>query len=177
MATEEPLDDDEAEGGDKPKKTGSKVLLLALAAVALLALAGGGAYMFLSGDPAPETKKAGEQEAGEEAEAVANEEAAKLGDVLALDAFIVNLAGESGKRYLKITMQLEMNNSTLAEEIQNKMPQIKDSVITVLSSKTTDDLLTIEGKFLLKEQLLTRVNSLLRTGVVKNVYFVEFVIQ
>ena len=172
MAVEEEGQEQEEEA--QPKKAKSKVLLIAVIGVLLVALLGVGGYIVytqvLGGGGSEEAKK-------EAAKAEELKEAAKLGIVAALDPFIVNLSDDAGKRYLKITMQLELDNEVLNEEVTNKMPQIKDSIITVLSSKTTDDLLTVDGKFKLKEQIQTRVNVLLKTGVVKNVYFVEFVIQ
>lgn len=156
-----------------PKKAKSKLLLILVIGVLLVALLGVGGFIVYKqvmggGDDAD--KKT-------ETEAAAKKEASKIGVVTGVDPFIVNLKGESGKRYIKVTMQLELSNKEGIEEVKQRMPQIKDAVITVLSDKTTEDLLTVEGKFQLKEQILTRVNILLQTGVVKNVYFVEFVIQ
>lgn len=156
-----------------PKKAKSKLLLILVIGVLLVALLGVGGFIVykqVMGGGNDADKKA-------ETAAAAKKEASKLGVVTGLDPFIVNLAGEAGKRYIKVTMQLELSSKEGIEEVQQRMPQIKDSVITVLSSKTTEDLLTVDGKFQLKEQILTRVNILLQTGVVKNVYFVEFVIQ
>lgn len=157
-----------------PKKAKSKLLLILVIGVLLVALLGVGGFIVYKqvmgggGDDADKKTKT---------ESAAKKEASKLGVVTGLDPFIVNLSGEAGKRYIKVTMQLELSSKEGIEEVQQRMPQIKDSVITVLSSKTTEDLLTVDGKFQLKEQILTRVNILLQTGVVKNVYFVEFVIQ
>ena len=157
-----------------PKKAKSKLLLILVIGVLLVALLGVGGFIVykqvMGGGGGDADKKA-------EQAATAKKEASKLGVVTGLDPFIVNLSGEAGKRYIKVTMQLELSSKEGIEEVQQRMPQIKDSVITVLSSKTTEDLLTVDGKFQLKEQILTRVNILLQTGVVKNVYFVEFVIQ
>ena len=173
MAVEE-AEEEGQEQESQPKKAKSKLLLIAVIGVLLVALLGVGGFIVytqvLGGGGSEEAKK-------EAAKVEEMKAAAKLGIVTALDPFIVNLADEAGKRYLKVTMQFELDNEMLNEEISNKMPQIKDSVITVLSSKNTDDLLTVDGKFKLKEQIQTRVNVLLKTGVVKNVYFVEFVIQ
>lgn len=174
MALEEPLAGNEAGGAPKPKKSAIKLTIIIIVSLLFFALlAGGGVLMYsqIGGGLKAEKAKAEVQLEKE------REMAARMGEIMALDPFIVNLAGESGKRYLKVAMQMELSTGILADEVNNKMPQIKDSIITVLSSKTTDELLTIEGKFKLKEQLLTRINSILNTGVVKNVYFVEFVIQ
>lgn len=186
------------EGGEAPaapKKAKNKLVIIIIIAVLLVGLVAVGGYLAVSmlggkkaakgggehGAPAAEGEKAageappaGEHGGGGEGEAGG---AGNMGVLVSLDPFIVNLASDAGKRYLKITMQLELARPGMAGEVTNKMPQIKDAVITVLSSKAADDLLTIEGKFRLKEQVLTRINNLLTSGVVKNIFFVEFVIQ
>lgn len=173
MAIEEAEEPAEKAEEAPKKKATSKVAILAVIAVLLLALLGVGGFLVyklvLTG---------GGGEGGHEGGAPAAEKGGeKLGDIMPLDAFIVNISGEAGKRYLKVTMNLELSSAELTSEISNKMPQIKDSIITVLSAKTSEELLSIEGKFKLKEQILTRMNNFLTTGVVKNLYFVEFVIQ
>ncbi len=173
MAVE--MDPEEAPEGEevqKPKKAKSKLLLIVIIGVLLLALIGVGGIIVFKFVTA---EKNGEETVAETTEE--KKDPSKLGAVVALDPFIVNLTGESGKRYLKVTIQVELNDEKVGEELTNKMPQIKDSIITVLSSKVTGDLLTIEGKFKLKEEILTRINRILTMGVVKNVYYVEFVIQ
>lgn len=185
------------EGGEAPaapKKAKNKLVIIIIIAVLLVGLVAVGGYLAVSmlggkkaakggeehGAPAAEGEQAGgEAPAGGEHGGGEGEAggAGNMGVLVSLDPFIVNLSSDAGKRYLKITMQLELARPGMAGEVTNKMPQIKDAVITVLSSKAADDLLTIEGKFRLKEQVLTRINNLLTSGVVKNIFFVEFVIQ
>lgn len=175
------------EEAPKPKKAASKVAILAMIGGLVLVLVGVGGYFAYSmlGGKKKETHEA-KTEGGEHGEPAAEgegeggggeENGAKLGVFVSLEPFIVNLASEGGKRYLKVAIQLELGKAESAQEVTNRMPQIKDAVITVLSSKSSEELLTIEGKFKLKEQILTRINNLLTSGVVKNVFFVEFVIQ
>lgn len=95
---------------------------------------------------------------------------------ISLDPIIVNLASDKGRRLLKVTIQLEPAGPTTGEEVTNHMAQLQDTLITILSSKTWEELLTVEGKLTLKEQILTRINNVLNNGV-KNVFFVEFIIQ
>lgn len=174
MAVEEgPEEKEEGEETEKPKKAKSKLLIIIIIAVLLLTLLGVGGFIVYKKVLSPPSEDVKKEQAAKEAE----EEAATLGLVTPFEPFIVNLQGEAGKRYLKVTMQVELSSAEVSEEVTNKMPQIKDSIITVLSSKATRDLLTIEGKFKLKEEILLRINKLLKRGVVKNVYFVEFVIQ
>ncbi|MBW2087159.1 MAG: flagellar basal body-associated FliL family protein [Deltaproteobacteria bacterium] len=57
------------------------------------------------------------------------------------------------------------------------MPQIKDSLLVLLSSKTFIDIKTVEGKMRLRMEIIGRINNFLTSGRVKNVYFTEFVVQ
>lgn len=182
-------------GGEElphPKKAKSKLALIIVIAVLMVGLIGVGGYLAVSmlggkkaakggaeqGAPAAEGEHGGgEAKGGEKGGGGESGGEGKMGLFVSLDPFIVNLASDAGKRYLKVTMQLELARPEMTNEVNNRMPQIKDAIITVLSSKPAEELLTIEGKFRLKEQVLTRVNNLLTSGVVKNVFFVEFVIQ
>lgn len=175
----------------QPKKAKSKLALIIVIAVLMVGLIGVGGYLAVSmlggkkaakegaeqGAPAAEGEHGGGEAKGGEHGGGESGGEGKMGLFVSLDPFIVNLASDAGKRYLKVTMQLELARPEMTNEVNNRMPQIKDAIITVLSSKPAEELLTIEGKFRLKEQVLTRVNNLLTSGVVKNVFFVEFVIQ
>ncbi|MBI5638243.1 MAG: flagellar basal body-associated FliL family protein [Nitrospinae bacterium] len=193
MAMEEGLEAG-GEGLPQPKKAKSKLALILVIAVLMVGLIGVGGYLAVSmlggkkaakggaeqGAPAAEGEHGGgggEAKGGEHGGGGESGGEGKMGLFVSLDPFIVNLASDAGKRYLKVTMQLELARPEMTNEVNNRMPQIKDAIITVLSSKPAEELLTIEGKFRLKEQVLTRVNNLLTSGVVKNVFFVEFVIQ
>jgi flagellar FliL protein len=63
------------------------------------------------------------------------------------------------------------------EEINKRLPQVRDSILTLLSSKSNDDINTLEGKYQLRAEILTSVNQYLKTGKIKNIYFTDFIIQ
>lgn len=96
-----------------------------------------------------------------------------------LDAFIVNLMDRSGlgKRYLKVTMKLELGSEKDKELLDNYTPQIRDTVLLLLSSLTFKDINSIEGKLDLKQSLVSRINRVLGNGHVEKIYFSEFVVQ
>ncbi|MCK5539994.1 MAG: flagellar basal body-associated FliL family protein, partial [Deltaproteobacteria bacterium] len=81
------------------------------------------------------------------------------------------------RRYLKVTMKLELSNEELLEEIDKRRAQLRDVVLTLLSSKTAVEVGTMEGKFLLRQDIIKRVNVNLVTGKVTKVYWEEFVVQ
>jgi flagellar FliL protein len=100
-----------------------------------------------------------------------------LGPILPLEPFIVNLAEAGGKRFIKITMEIELSSKELEVEVKGRIPQFKDHIITVLSSKAMDEVITAEGKFKLKEEIMARLNQNLKGGTVRNIFFTEFVVQ
>ncbi len=101
----------------------------------------------------------------------------KPGPMFPLEPFIVNLSEPGGKRYIKIKMEFESLNKETEKELKNKLPLLKDNIITVLTGKRLEDVITPEGKLRLKEEIEFRINQNLRTGLVKNVFFTEFVVQ
>lgn len=174
MAEEEVIEEVE-DAGAAPSGGGGgggkmKIIIIALL---VLIIAGGAAayFLLLKGDGTEGAKPADE---------VAVEDTAQndssLGVTHELDPFIVNLAGDAN-RYLKVVVVLQLSTEGVAEEIKNRGPQIKDSVITVLSSKTPEEILTVQGKYDLKMELIKRVNAIVSTGVVRDLFFTEFVVQ
>jgi flagellar FliL protein len=96
-----------------------------------------------------------------------------------LKPFIVNLMDKSGmgKRYLKVTMKLEVGSDKDKDLLNDRTPQIRDTVLLLLSSLTFKDINSIEGKLDLKQSLISRINRVMGDGHVKTVYFSEFVVQ
>ncbi len=93
------------------------------------------------------------------------------------EPIIVNLAGTGAKKYLKVTINLELDNSDAVEEIKMLLPRLIDSLIAFLSSKTLSEIEDTKGKVNLKREIITQFNAELSTGRIINVYFTEFIIQ
>jgi len=101
----------------------------------------------------------------------------EVGLMFPLDTFTVNLLSESGRRYLKVEMNLEIEGEELSPELETKKPIFRDIIIRILSSKSLEEISTIKGKEKLKEQIVNDLNLRLKDGKVKNVYFTDFVVQ
>lgn len=98
--------------------------------------------------------------------------------IVPLDAIIVNLSGSSGRRYLKTKINLEARDEDVKKKIEVRVIQIKDRLITILSSKTLEDIEGIEGQENLRREIKDTVDVLLKAeGGIMQVYFSEFVIQ
>lgn len=96
-----------------------------------------------------------------------------------LDEFVVNLA--DGSHYAKVTIALGLEKPLGGGEHGKVEPKLlvpmRDTVITVLSSKSMNQLVTNEGKEQLKEELKEKLNKLLGDEVVKQVYFTSLTLQ
>jgi len=97
--------------------------------------------------------------------------------LLSLEPVVVNIAGSGIGRFLKVRVELEADSVAAREELSLRMPQVKDALITLMSSKRIADVADFEGKVLLKEDLRDRMNELLTKGSVKSVLLTEFVVQ
>lgn len=99
--------------------------------------------------------------------------------VYPLQAFIVNLADSKGigKRYLKLTMEIEVNGPEQKALVDRKVPQLRDTVLLMLSSRTIAEITSMEAKLELKQILLARMNRAVGENIIQRVYFTEFVVQ
>ncbi|HIJ50265.1 MAG TPA: hypothetical protein HPP54_04285 [Nitrospinae bacterium] len=166
------LEDLEAvEAGGKKKSMGMIIGII----VGLLVLGGGGYYAyitFLQEKPAEEVPVEVEKGAAEEIGEDVN-----LGVMFPLAPFILNLAGSEGKRFLKVTISLELSTPEVHAELKENIQKVTDSILVLLSSKSFEDVYSVQGKFKLKDEVTTRVNRFLVVGHVKDAYFSEFIIQ
>ena len=94
-----------------------------------------------------------------------------------LEPFIVNLAKSGGNRFLKVTVSLEMSSPEVRLGLKKNIQKVTDSILLLLSTKTFEDVYSVQGKFTLKGEITTRVNQFLTEGQVKGAYFTEFIIQ
>jgi len=153
----------------------NKILMLLIGVVLVLLLGmGGGLFMMWNKLSTLSAKgpSAAQEQPGQVAEAQQ-----LLGPIFPLDTFIVNLADKGGNRYLRITMDLEMNDSTMENELKKRLPQVRDSILMILPTKRFEDISSAEGKTALRDEMREKLNSLLAQGQVTNIYFKEFVVQ
>ena len=106
-------------------------------------------------------------------------QADKASIVLPLNSFVVNLMDKQGvgKRYLKVTMGLEINKEEDKLLIENHNAQLRDTVLLLLSSQSLKEINTMEGKLELKHEILSRMNQILGNDTVRKIFFTEFVVQ
>lgn len=171
---------EEQQQAQAPEKKGSgqkPILFIGLAVVNLIFMAVI-AYMvfaYKQGEEEKITMKDVVQEEGSEqkrAEAEASDE--YVGALVPLETFLVNLSGVRGGRLMKITMSLEVNNEEVKDEIEKRKPEIRDTILILLASKSFDQISSVDGKDFLREEVRDTLNAYLTKGKVKRVLFTEF---
>lgn len=157
---------------DEQKKGKGKVVIAIIAVLVLLVVGLVAVFFYATSEP-----KA--QEA-QETQVVASESNAKylrIGPIFQLDQFIVNLLSQGGRRYLKVSISLEMTTPNLENELNAKRAPVRDIIIEILTSKSIDDISTTRGKDRLKEEIIQRLNEILVDGKIRNIFLTDMAIQ
>ncbi len=196
----------EAAPEEQPKKKKSGLIKYIILVVLLLVLGGGGYFAYLTffaakppaaapadgaapaeapkadahAEAAPAEKKAegGHGEAKSEAKGGGGHGGGKdkaASNNVALPPFVVNLADPNARRYLKVVLEVEVTSNP--ELLEDNKAKIRDALLMLLSSKTSQDLSTLEGKILLRKEIVDRLNQAVGQPKVSRVYFTDFVIQ
>ena len=98
------------------------------------------------------------------------------GQVLPLPPITVNISDPSGRRYLKLGMEVEVN-SDVSAALQANSAKIRDAIIMLLAGKTFGDISSPDGKVLLKAEVASRLNQILGAQRIIRVYFTDFVVE
>lgn len=153
------------EGTEAPKKSKKKLIIII---AAVLLLGGGGAGVFFSGILGGGDKKAEEENAAMKDQILYHD----------LEEFLVNLNNPGTQvSFLKASITLELPNQASLNEVQNKMPRIRDIFQVYLRELRNSDLQGSAGLQRLRAELLLRINSVMEKGKVNNILFKEIIVQ
>ncbi len=185
---------DEKTQEEEPKKKGKGKLIIIVLAVVVLVVAGVAVKMFVLGGKKEEVKgekkkvehqKKQEQETEEDTEDYGEAMDESGLEPVVVGPMIANLADEGGDRYLKVKIVLleakkkakEAKKEEESTGISLEDAIIKDVILNTISSKTSDDLLSISGKEELKNEIITAINKAVHKRLVRKIFFTEFIIQ
>lgn len=95
-----------------------------------------------------------------------------------LPEILLNLRSSDGRQvFLKATFVTESASSILGEKVDKLKPMIIDQYQTYLRELDIDDLKGSAGIERIRQELVSRTNSLLAPDKINNVLFKEFLIQ
>ncbi len=90
---------------------------------------------------------------------------------------VVNLAGSMGTRYLKTSFTVYSANAELKTVIEENKKQLLDVAGGVLGSRSLADLEQAGAKNVIRNDLMANFNEALKSDLIDQIYFSEFVIQ
>lgn len=181
MATAGRKDEDIVEEVVLPKSK-KKLIILILIVVLLLSGIGAGVYYFFIQKPSVESNP-GEPTASANAEPPKKDAKTKPPVFLALESFTVNLrmAPDEAQQYLQIGVTLELRSDKSVDPVKQRIPQVRNRVLMLLTSSKGSELSTLEGKEKLVEDIKTQINAMypqmMNDAPVLGVFFTSFIIQ
>ncbi len=114
--------------------------------------------------------------------------------MLDMSTKIINLVDPTGHKYIRLTIVVEFapdnpEYGSMPEEektayltefkdkLSSRVPIMDDAVITLLSTKTYEDLYTADGKEKLRAEIMNDLSGKLPDLHIISIYFTEFVVQ
>ncbi len=141
-----------------------KMMIIIAAAVVVLAGGGGAAYYFFLADPAEASEAPPKPSIG----------------LIEMETFLTNINDTRGKHHARLQLMVAVSPETAAEEIKADpvlMARMRDHVLTLLTSKTYDELSQSDGKETFRKEIAERLAPLVEAGSVEEVLFSDFVVQ
>jgi flagellar FliL protein len=102
---------------------------------------------------------------------------AEVNEIFTLEPFIVNLAGSSDIKFLKVNIKLKLAKPTCHRFVMPHTAEIRDSILMLLSSKEYEMVNTVQGKMELRDEVLERVKNIVKGDKVQAAFFTDFVAQ
>ncbi|MBX3631133.1 MAG: flagellar basal body-associated protein FliL [Nitrosomonas sp.] len=157
-----------SEKSETEKSSGKKGLMVMILVTVLAISAGaGGAWFFMQGQQESEYEPARPKKIP-----TAFKE---------LDIFTINLQPEERNQYLQVGLTVKIRDTDVSVEIDKQMPEIRNRILLLLTSKTAADISSLAGKQQLSTEILDEVRKTLDSGMLReevlDVLFTSFVVQ
>ncbi len=94
-----------------------------------------------------------------------------------LDPLVVNIFEKNSIHYLKLQMEFAVSSAEAVEETRVNKAKLRDRALFIVSDTTLREVLSPGGKALLKEDIVSSFNKILKKGKVTQLYFTDFTIQ
>lgn len=97
--------------------------------------------------------------------------------VIHLETFVVNLGGTDQRAYLRLGVDVGVGAANAERSDEFATAILRDTVLGVIATQTSEQLLTNKGKTELKTLLLSALQQRLPSWNIREVYFTEFLVQ
>ena len=92
------------------------------------------------------------------------------------EEILVNLADPLKQRYLRLDFTLVLDTEKTQLEVEKRKAQIRDIVISICRTKTSEKLREKEGNSNLRNEILSAINAILPEGKVLDIFFTDFIV-
>jgi flagellar FliL protein len=144
-----------------------KLMLIVLVVAGVLLGVGGTAAFFLMGPKPAVAEGAAEPELGPPG-------------IISMETFLVNVPTSTGDGYVKVNMRLAVTPASLTGAVEGDellQAKLRDRVLTLLTSKSAEELISPLGKEGFRREIKSVLGPLLDGGEIQEVLFSEFVVQ
>ncbi len=98
--------------------------------------------------------------------------------VVPMDSIVVNLGSVDSRRYLRVIVSLEVDNSETEMAIKENKIIFRDKLVSYLSTKDAKEIGTQDSQIKLRSEIKDKLNKLLGSdNAITQVYFSDFIIQ
>lgn len=102
----------------------------------------------------------------------------EMGPTFPIGEFILNLSSSGNvPRFIRTEIVLETSDKKVVAELEKRQPQVRDHFISLIRSRTAEQLSNEAGMELLRFEMMREVNKLVSKGEVTNIYFIDLIIQ
>lgn len=181
MAENEEVVVQETKSGGK----GLMIALIALIVILILVVIGGGYLLYSNGAFGSNNNQVAQNGTAQQ-----EEPQARTGDYFKVDIndMVLNITNAKGReKLMKLSFSIKSTDEMIEQLVEDNKAEIIDVVISQISARNSEELLTVGGKELLKEELIQEINAVLNQAIgentdyqkdsVKNIYFTAFVIK
>lgn len=160
---------------------GLLIVLLVLVIILIMAVAGGTYFLLNKMSSTNQGSNTNTEEVAKSVPMTSGAEAKFKADV---NELVLNLTDSKGReKIMKLSFSIRSSDPTIDKIVQDYLAEITDVVITQISSRSSEELLTVGGKNLLKDELILEINNVINfvtktnSNVVSNILFTTFVIK
>jgi len=172
--------------GKKSSKNPMMMVLVGLIIILLLAIGGIGYFMYSKGLFSDEPMNA----AAPVAEKSMNTEKEEIGETFQakIDSLVLNITDAKGRaKLMKLSFTMKASEPSIEALVEANKAEMVDTVIRQISARSSEELLTVGGKAMLKEEMIDELNNILNDAadgnedIMKNmvldIFFTSFVIK
>ncbi len=97
--------------------------------------------------------------------------------VIEMQPFIVNLADKGEDHYLRLTVSIGIGETKEEKPDPLLITRVRNAMLAVLTTKTSEEVLTEQGKATLRKELLKAARAAVEEPTIEAIYVTDFIVQ